>query len=728
MPHANHTDITCPPSGIPAAPVPSSTSTNCKLCGGYYRDPRLLHCLHAFCKSCLESVVKENEEKTTCPTCHKVSPHPPHRLPRHIRLENEAAIARRLAKIQSEQSCGSCDSKEQAEAYCHQCDAGLCSLCIKHHKSMRGLRDHKVEGLTNISTSLTSSLVYCTDHPGKVIEYYCTTCSSLICHECYMFEHKEHKYCRIQEAMKVENADITNLLPSLKKAHSTVSQSKEKVESVMLSITNRREAIKSHINDIFQSIIAALEKRHQELLKEVDVFALTKSSPLQTQLDSLNELVSDIECVMSTCSEASEEFSPTEFLAIKCTLSEVMSSLMKQVEGTKLEAVRNDDIYCTSDPKPVLSDIMELTSCSSFDCSLVDINPKQPIAIPNSGKCSLVLEICDKTGKKTTLENVIHSKLTDKSSSNVSEVSVCYKEEGRYELIIAPPTSEGSYLLHVQLYNDNIKDSPYSINVRDYSKIKEPILTVSTKPKPFYLYVNDEGNFYVTFNDGSIAVYNDKGEIARTIPADKLNVKEARGIAVDKANNIMYIASAGTNKIVKSTLDGKFITSVGEKGCGKLQFNWPMGLHFGKDELLYVAGNGNKRVQVLQSDLSFVRSIMVKCQSKVWSISTDSTGNIHVGTGGGIIEIFSSVGHYIGQYGSGIVQCVGDIAFMRNGDCVVSNCISNTKGNVILVFRGTDKTFLHSFGNNNRFPCGIFIDQARYIYVAEWGGSRVLKY
>ena len=719
-------------SGIPAAPVPSSTSTNCKLCGGYYRNPRLLHCLHTFCKSCLDSVVKQNEDKTTCPTCHKVSPHPPHRLPRHVRLENEASIARRLAKIQSELSCGSCDSKDQAEAYCHQCDASLCSFCVKCHKTLQVLRDHKVEALTNISTSLTSSLVYCADHPEEVLKYYCTTCSSLICHECYMYEHKEHNYCRIQEAIKVENADITNSLPSLKKAKSRVSQTKEKVESVMLSITNRKETIKSHINDIFQSIIAALEKRQQELLKEVDVFALTKSSPLQTQLESLNELVSDIECVMSTCSEASQEFSPTEFLAIKCTLSEVMSSLMKQVEGTKLETVSNDNIYCTLDPKPVLSAITKLSSVSShplpLDYSLVDINPKQPIGIPNSGKSSLVLEICDKKGKKITVEELlVCAKLTDKSLSNVSVVSVHYKEEGRYELIIDPPTSEGNYLLHIQLYNDNIKDSSYSINVRDYSKIKEPILSVPTKPNPAYLYVDDEGNIYATFDDGSIVVYSDKGKIVRIIPADKLNVKSARGIAVDKANNIMYIACGDTNKIVKATLDGKFVTSVGEKGSGELQFAFPMGLHFGKDELLYVADTKNKRVQVLQSDLSFVRSIKVKCESRVFSVSTDSTGNIHVGTKGGIIEIFSSVGHYIGQYGSGSVQCVGDIAFMRNGDCVVSNDTSDTKGNGILVFNGITKILLHSFGNNH-YPIGVFIDQAGYIYVAEFGGSRILKY
>ena len=66
---------------------------------------------------------------------------------------------------------------------------------------------------------------------------------------------------------------------------------------------------------------------------------------------------------MSTCSEASQVFSPTEFLAIKYTLREVVSSLIKQVQGTKLEAVSNDDIYCTLHPKPVLLAMKKLSSC-----------------------------------------------------------------------------------------------------------------------------------------------------------------------------------------------------------------------------------------------------------------------------------------------------------------------------------------------------------------------------
>ena len=156
----------------------------------------------------------------------------------------------------------------------------------------------------------------------------------------------------------------------------------------------------------------------------------------------------------------------------------------------------------------------------------------------------------------------------------------------------------------------------------------------------------------------------------------------------------MYIASTGTDKIVKATLDGKFITSVGKTGYGELRFNFPLALHLSKDELLYVADGYNKCAHILQSDLSFVRSISEKCQRYVQGVSTDSVGNIHIGTTRGIIEIFSSVGEYFGQYCSDILQYVGDIACLRNDDCVVSYYVSDTKGNDILVFHGND-SFIH---------------------------------
>ena len=69
----------------------TGTTLSCKLCSKAFTDPRLLPCLHIFCKSCLESLQSQNEGSLTCPTCYKTSPLPPADLPRHLRIEREVA-------------------------------------------------------------------------------------------------------------------------------------------------------------------------------------------------------------------------------------------------------------------------------------------------------------------------------------------------------------------------------------------------------------------------------------------------------------------------------------------------------------------------------------------------------------------------------------------------------------------------------------------------------------
>ena len=49
----------------------------CKLCDNIYHDPRLLSCLHSFCKTCLDNYVKDPKvhvnDGITCPTCKEVT-------------------------------------------------------------------------------------------------------------------------------------------------------------------------------------------------------------------------------------------------------------------------------------------------------------------------------------------------------------------------------------------------------------------------------------------------------------------------------------------------------------------------------------------------------------------------------------------------------------------------------------------------------------------------------
>ena len=74
---------------------------------------------------------------------------------------------------------------------------------------------------------------------------------------------------------------------------------------------------------------------------------------------------------------------------------------------------------------------------------------------------------------------------------------------------------------------------------------------------------------------------------------------------MDGEDNI-FVADYGNDCIQKFTANGQFLSAVGTKGEGPLQFNSPTDIAFNAaNNKVYVIEKGNDRVQVLNSDLSF---------------------------------------------------------------------------------------------------------------------------
>jgi len=80
-------------------------------------------------------------------------------------------------------------------------------------------------------------------------------------------------------------------------------------------------------------------------------------------------------------------------------------------------------------------------------------------------------------------------------------------------------------------------------------------------------------------------------------------------VSWDADGNIYVADGYGNARVAKFDKNGKFITSWGSRGTAQGQFNTLLGIAVDKQNNVYVADSGNKRIQVFDTDGKFKREI-----------------------------------------------------------------------------------------------------------------------
>ena len=145
-------------------------SLTCAVCRQQYNQPKLLHCLHSFCKSCVESLVKNSDTESEfytvlCPVCRsksEVQKSSLEELPTNflitsklqavvLREEHEAEASTEAEENETEPlteeesedtatTCANCDEKARATGKCEECAEILCDACSEAHRRVRVTR------------------------------------------------------------------------------------------------------------------------------------------------------------------------------------------------------------------------------------------------------------------------------------------------------------------------------------------------------------------------------------------------------------------------------------------------------------------------------------------------------------------------------------------------------------------------------------------------------------
>ena len=149
--------------------------------------------------------------------------------------------------------------------------------------------------------------------------------------------------------------------------------------------------------------------------------------------------------------------------------------------------------------------------------------------------------------------------------------------------------------------------------IRDYKKIGDPIAVfgkhseegsspgvfcfpcgIAINPANNNIYICDAGN-------NRIQVYNKSFEFVFQF-SDKMNAPNA--ICINQ--NKIYVTQYDSHCLNAYSTEGKYLNSVGVKGNEELQFDLPRGLDVSTDKnRIYIAEYGNHRVQCLNLNLEF---------------------------------------------------------------------------------------------------------------------------
>ena len=325
--------------------VPSTTSNaiskqdvTCTVCLDRLKDPRLLPCLHAYCKRCLDGILHQSLEKRkiVCPQCrsnHAVPSSGVGAFPSDMLLESALEFySLKDEPKKAAVACNMCTENDPATMYCPTCGKFLCAFCSKAHGRMLEYRDHKVVALDKLDSEAMKQFErphHCSNHSGEPLKLYCETCKSLICRDCTIVDHRNHDFGFVKTIRpKIVNA-IGELMQAVKMKQQELEAHLALVKDVEKGQDAHSTALMAEINMAFDSYIKMLESRRKHLLANVAETRMANLKQIWGQKEFLEVTLATLTSVLHYSERLCHCPSDTHMLAMSTKASEGLENLQK---------------------------------------------------------------------------------------------------------------------------------------------------------------------------------------------------------------------------------------------------------------------------------------------------------------------------------------------------------------------------------------------------------------
>ena len=277
------------------------------------------------------------EKEITCPQCRKTHVIPAGGLTEFL-TDFIALYEIEVADLQSSKGdktriCGECEGDGPLESYCNDCQNYLCHDCGSQlHKRLKAYRGHTVVLIKDIdvATFQPCQVRYCASHKGEVLKLYCKTCKKLICRDCTLVDHHQHKYAFVKDARQQVNAEMKSLKHNVNQKLDKFKHNLQQIKQVETAATGHSEVVKADVNTFFDKLVQSMEARRTLLLRQVESQCQKDMKQIWADKEFHETFISQISSVFGLADKACKCSSDVEMILTALQSIEQLTQLQNK--------------------------------------------------------------------------------------------------------------------------------------------------------------------------------------------------------------------------------------------------------------------------------------------------------------------------------------------------------------------------------------------------------------
>ena len=720
----------------------------CAICKDHYTQPKVLSCLHYYCKQCILTLALRTGtvKPFSCPECRKEAILPDNgvdQLPTAFFVSRLKAACAALEQAHGkvEVKCEACsDSGAKAEAFCRQCALFICGKCVESHQRLKKMFDgHKIASFQELEKGKAKYTVMewphirkCPTH-GKSLKVYCFDCSALICRHCTVKDHQDHNFEFSAVAAPRIKEKLMEELQPLREVRINLSHAVEEIQTTRHELEAQKDSIANTVKTSFQEMHDILEKYEQKLLEEAGTKVREKTANLLLQEENLSSSSAKVQSVLDYTEECVRHCADNE---VMCAQAEIRSRIKWEIEehdktGRRLEPVEEVDVgvevRCAEALRQLCQTSVKISQLcvDPAKCQVIGAGAKAA-EVDHTTEVSLVTKLSN--NKTTKSSTKVNSQLKSLYNGSVIKCEVDRLGAGEYRIQYRP-TVRGRHKLTVTVNGKHVAGSPFPVFVSlPPTLLGKPVRVWAGIARPTGIAVNSVGEIIVAESQGDVIVFDREGKRMRTIKQSEHRFRGLAGVSVDGEDNI-YLAVFNKSMIFKFNKNGGIVQMKDVK-----QLNRPghRGVAVVGDEVMVCELLMNKgSIMVYNRQLKYARQIIGRDMGGFHDLSPDCHGNLYVTKFvHSCIQVFSRSGHFLRSFG-----CDGNgVKKLSRPDhvCVAGSHVyvtDSSYSNVsVFTIEGNYVTSFGHYGSEEgcfKSPHGVCVDKDGFVYICDFNNRRI---